>query len=65
MEDLVIEAMGIYGMDVYYMPRSTGDEVDLLYGDSFETMKVLNWKPKVSFNELVKKMIENDIKLLE
>ena len=37
MEDLVIEAMGIYGMDVYYMPRSSGDEVDLLYGE--DTLK--------------------------
>ena len=37
MEDLVIEALGIYGMDVYYMPRSSGDEVDLLYGE--DTLK--------------------------
>lgn len=45
----------------FYRPA----EVELLYGDSTETRKVLNWEPKVSFNELVKKMIENDIKLLE
>ena len=32
-EDLVIEAMKMYGMDVYYMPRSTRDEVDYLYGE--------------------------------
>ena len=37
MEDLVIEAMKIYGMDIYYMPRSTGDQVDMLYGE--DTLK--------------------------
>ena len=32
-EDLVIESLGINGMDVYYMPRTSGDSVDLLYGE--------------------------------
>lgn len=32
-EDLVIEAMQIHGMDVYYLPRSTRDEFDYLYGE--------------------------------
>jgi hypothetical protein len=32
-EDLVIEAMKINGMDVYYMPRTTRDQVDYLYGE--------------------------------
>jgi hypothetical protein len=36
-EDLVIESLGINGMDVYYMPRSSGDIVDLLYGE--DTLK--------------------------
>ena len=40
-------------------------EVDLLYGDSLETQKILNWKPKVGFQELVNKMVKHDIKLLE
>lgn len=44
----------------YYRPA----EVDLLYGDSLETQKVLNWKPKVNFNELVKKMVWNDLSLI-
>ena len=39
-------------------------EVDLLYGDSNETRKAIKWEPKVSFQDLVKKMIEWDIKLL-
>jgi GDPmannose 4,6-dehydratase len=45
----------------YYRPA----DVDSLYGDSTETRKILNWEPKVSFKQLVKKMVENDIKLLE
>lgn len=40
-------------------------EVDLLYGDSTETRKAIEWEPKVSFNQLVKKMIDWDIKLLK
>ena len=36
-ENLVIEALQIYGMDVYYLPRTTRDEVDYLYGE--DTLK--------------------------
>lgn len=36
-EDLVIEAMQIYGMDVFYLPRTSRDEVDMLYGE--DTLK--------------------------
>ena len=43
----------------YYRPA----EVDLLIGDSTETRNKINWEPKYSFNDLVKRMIENDIKL--
>ena len=32
-EDLVIEAMKIHGMDVYYMTRTSRDRVDYLYGE--------------------------------
>lgn len=32
-EDLVIEAMKIYGMDIYYLPRTSGDSVNYLYGE--------------------------------
>ena len=39
-------------------------EVELLYGDSSDTRKVLGWEPKVSFKELVKKMIHWDQQLL-
>ena len=33
MENLVIEALQIYGLDVYYLPRTTRDEVDYLFGE--------------------------------
>ena len=36
-EDLVIEAMQIYGMDVFYLPRSSRDQVDTIYGE--DTLK--------------------------
>jgi len=39
-------------------------EVDLLLGDSSLARKELNWTPKTSFFQLVKKMVENDLKIL-
>ena len=45
----------------FYRPA----EVDILYGDSTETRKAINWEPKISFKELVKKMVLNDIELLK
>ena len=40
-------------------------EVHLLCGDATKAHKVLGWQPKVCFKELVKIMIEADIKALE
>ncbi|XOQ48763.1 MAG: GDP-mannose 4,6-dehydratase [Eubacteriales bacterium] len=37
-------------------------EVDLLLGDATKVRQKLGWKPKVSFEELVKMMVENDLK---
>jgi hypothetical protein len=36
-EDLVIEAMKIHGMDVFYLPRSSQDQIDYLFGE--DTLK--------------------------
>ena len=36
-EDLVIEAMQIHGMDVYYLPQTSRDQADMLYGE--DTLK--------------------------
>lgn len=39
-------------------------EIEILYGDSSETRKTILWEPKVSFKQLVKKMIDWDLQLL-
>ena len=36
-EDLVIESLKIHGMDVYYLPRSSRDTVDYIFGE--DTLK--------------------------
>tara|TARA_B100001778_G_scaffold332532_1_gene339050 strand:+ start:1164 stop:2129 length:966 start_codon:yes stop_codon:yes gene_type:complete len=40
-------------------------EVDVLRGDYSFAKNKLNWSPKTSFNELVEKMVDNDLKLLQ
>lgn len=40
-------------------------EVDYLLGDSSKARRDLGWKSKISFKELVKIMVENDMKVLE
>jgi GDPmannose 4,6-dehydratase len=40
-------------------------EVDLLVGDASRAREVLGWKPLVSFDELVRKMVDADLKHLE
>ena len=40
-------------------------EVDVLRGDYTKAKNVLGWQPKVDFNELVSRMVSNDIKLLK
>jgi GDPmannose 4,6-dehydratase len=43
----------------FYRPA----EVDLLLGDSTPIREELGWKPKSSFDDLVKKMVKHDLKL--
>jgi GDPmannose 4,6-dehydratase len=42
----------------YYRPT----EVDSLLGDARKVKKMLGWKPKISFEQLVKEMVETDLK---
>jgi GDPmannose 4,6-dehydratase len=42
----------------YYRPT----EVDSLLGDARKVKKMLGWKPKISFEQLVKEMVEADLK---
>lgn len=61
------EAFGLVGLDWkkyveidprYYRPA----EVDLLLGDPAKAKEKLRWKPKTTFKELVKIMLEYDLK---
>ncbi|TVL82095.1 GDP-mannose 4,6-dehydratase [Brachyspira hyodysenteriae] len=61
------EAFGLVGLDWkkyveidprYYRPT----EVDLLLGDPTKAKEKLGWKPKTTFKELVKIMLEYDLK---
>jgi GDPmannose 4,6-dehydratase len=61
------EAFGIVGLDwqkyvevdqKYFRPA----EVDLLIGDPSKAKKILGWEPKVKFKDLVKMMVDADIK---
>ena len=36
-------------------------EVNYLRGDSSKANQVLGWKPKTSFEEMIKRMVKNDI----
>ena len=59
------EVGSIAGKDVikvdprYFRPT----EVETLLGDSSKAKKKLNWKPKISFQDLVKDMIDEDLKI--
>jgi GDPmannose 4,6-dehydratase len=39
-------------------------EVDLLQGDASKAKKILDWEPKVRFDELVRIMVDADMDLL-
>ena len=43
----------------YFRPS----EVETLLGDASKARDILNWMPKISFEELVKEMVEKDLKL--
>lgn len=65
--DFLDEAFGHLGMDWhkhveidprYYRPT----EVDVLMGDASKARTKLNWRPKVKFTDLVRIMIDEDLK---
>ena len=39
-------------------------EVDVLRGDSTKAKEQLGWSPKTPFDEMVRRMVKNDIRLL-
>ena len=48
--------------DVRYL-RPT--EVNSLQGDSSKARRMLGWEPKISFEELVRQMVEHDLELAQ
>src|SRR3984885_15343889 len=44
----------------YFRPT----EVDLLLGDSSKARRVLKWKPKVNFKQLVRMMVDSDLEVV-
>jgi GDPmannose 4,6-dehydratase len=68
--EFVDEAFGYLDLDwhkyVEIDPRYfRPSEVDHLQGDASKAQKVLNWKPKVSFSELVRMMVDADMRSAE
>ena len=68
--EFVEEAFGSLGLDWqqhvkrdprYFRPT----EVDLLVGDASKAQRVLGWQPRVTFQQLVRLMVEADLKLAE
>jgi GDPmannose 4,6-dehydratase len=67
--ELVEEAFGCVGLDwrkyVVQDPSLVRPaEVDLLIGDASKARRELGWRPKVGFRELVRMMVEADLKRL-
>jgi len=42
----------------YYRPA----EVDLLIGDARKARETLGWEPKYTFRELIKEMVDSDLR---
>jgi len=66
--ELACQAAGLDNWQKYYQHNPKYDrpaEVDVLIGDASKAKKVLNWEPSVSFEELVKIMVEADLRIEE
>jgi GDPmannose 4,6-dehydratase len=69
--EFLMESFGIIGVEyneakyVNHDPKfSRPSEVDLLVGDPNKAFVKLGWKPKLNFQQLVEKMMVNDLALL-
>ncbi len=68
--DFLDEAFGYLDLDwkehVELDPRYLRPtEVDFLLGDASKAKKILDWEPKVKFRELVRMMVDSDLRLAE
>ena len=60
-EDIPKIGQVVIEVDPFYF-RPT--EVELLQGDASKAKANLNWEAKISFTEMIKDMVENDIELI-
>jgi GDPmannose 4,6-dehydratase len=68
--ELVEEAFGLVGLDwrkhvVQDPSLARPAEVDLLVGDASKARRELDWRPKIGFHELVRRMVEADMERLK
>ena len=66
--DVAFECVGINDWSNYVVQDERfmrPAEIDVLCGDSTKAREVLDWKPKTSFEDMVSRMVINDIALLE
>ena len=65
--DLAFKAVGIDDWSKYVVSNKTPHmrpaEVDYLIGDASRAKRVLGWKPRTSFKELVKMMVKADLEM--
>lgn len=63
--DLAFKTVGISDWNKYVIPNKSSHmrpaEVDYLIGDASKAKKVLGWKPRTSFKELVEMMVKADL----
>ncbi len=70
-EEFVLEAFKAVGIDNWKKHVKISKEflrpaeVDFLIGDAKKAQEKLNWKPKVSFKQLVQMMVKNDLEILK
>ncbi len=69
-QEFLEEAFSYVGLDWRKYVRTSPEymrpaEVDLLIGDATKAERVLGWKPKVKFKELVRLMVDADLELVE
>lgn len=69
-QEFLEEAFSYVGLDWREYVRTSPEymrpaEVDLLIGDATKAEKVLGWKPKVKFRELVRLMVDADLELVK
>jgi GDPmannose 4,6-dehydratase len=69
-EEFVLEALKCADLDMDLEKYVDFDknmvrpsEVDLLIGDASKAHKLLGWKPRLDFAQLVEKMVENDLQV--